>query len=78
MSDRPRIVIADDDFSVSALLKRVLERDGFEAVVASNGLETLDRIGSRVAASPRCPHARARWPRDAAPDPRVRRRGPCP
>jgi EAL domain-containing protein (putative c-di-GMP-specific phosphodiesterase class I)/DNA-binding NarL/FixJ family response regulator len=36
--------VADDDPNVRTLLKRALERDGFDAVLAANGREAIDQI----------------------------------
>jgi|GEM_PF-523696 len=42
--DRPRILIADDEAGIRSLLRRVLERDGFEVVEATNGREAFELI----------------------------------
>jgi DNA-binding response OmpR family regulator len=44
VTDRWRILIADDDPAVRALLKRALEREGFDVTLASNGLEAIESI----------------------------------
>jgi EAL domain-containing protein (putative c-di-GMP-specific phosphodiesterase class I)/DNA-binding NarL/FixJ family response regulator len=46
MTDRPLILIADDDPVVRSFLQRALERNGFDTVLAANGREALDRIGN--------------------------------
>ncbi len=38
-----RVLIADDDPDIAALLQRVLQRRGFEAIIASDGEDTLLR-----------------------------------
>jgi len=42
--ERPRILVADDESSVRALLLRALEREGFEVVLATNGREAIEKI----------------------------------
>jgi EAL domain-containing protein (putative c-di-GMP-specific phosphodiesterase class I)/CheY-like chemotaxis protein len=44
-TDRPVILVADDDPSIRSLLQTALERQGFAAVVASNGREAIDLLG---------------------------------
>jgi EAL domain-containing protein (putative c-di-GMP-specific phosphodiesterase class I)/DNA-binding NarL/FixJ family response regulator len=46
-ADRPIILVADDDPSVRSLLKRALERERFEVVLAANGREALDHLKQR-------------------------------
>jgi len=43
-SGRPLVLVADDDPTVRTLLKRALERDGFDAVLATNGREAIEQI----------------------------------
>jgi EAL domain-containing protein (putative c-di-GMP-specific phosphodiesterase class I)/DNA-binding response OmpR family regulator len=43
-SGRPVVLIADDQPSIRTLLQRVLEREGFQTILASNGREALDQI----------------------------------
>ena len=40
----PRILLAEDDDAVRAMLQAVLERDGFEVVAVANVREALSRI----------------------------------
>ena len=44
VSDRPIVLIADDDSGASAFYEAALQRDGFETVVARNGLEVLQLL----------------------------------
>ena len=44
VSDRPLILIADDDPSIRALLETALRREGFDTVLAVNGREALARL----------------------------------
>jgi EAL domain-containing protein (putative c-di-GMP-specific phosphodiesterase class I)/FixJ family two-component response regulator len=46
-ADRPLVLIADDDPTVRKLLKRALEREGFEIALAADGQEALDQIRRR-------------------------------
>jgi|GEM_PF-1762365 len=41
-SDRERVLVADDDASIRALVHRVLAADGYEMLEARNGEETID------------------------------------
>jgi DNA-binding response OmpR family regulator len=43
-TDRPLILVADDDPAIRSLLTRALGREGFETVVAANGRETIEQI----------------------------------
>ena len=45
--DRPRILVADDELSTRSLVKRVLEREGFDLVFVDNGADALEEIGKR-------------------------------
>jgi CheY-like chemotaxis protein len=40
---KPRILIVEDDEVTQHLMKRVLQRAGFDVIVADNGLEGFDR-----------------------------------
>lgn len=42
--DPPRVLVVDDEPSARLLVRSLLERRGYEAVEASDGLEALDRI----------------------------------
>lgn len=44
MNDTPRVLIVEDDKDVIALLVELLRHEGFEAVVAEDGLEGLVKI----------------------------------
>ena len=44
MTDRSRILVADDDPAVRSLLKHALEREDFEVTLASNGVEAVEAI----------------------------------
>ena len=44
MTDRPLVLIADDDPAIRAFLHHALEREGFDTLLAANGREALDRI----------------------------------
>ncbi len=41
---RPKILVVDDDLFVRRPLEWILEHDGFEPVMASNGDECLERL----------------------------------
>lgn len=43
--DRNRVLLADDSPDMRALLRGMLERDGFEVIEAENGEEVLRRLG---------------------------------
>jgi EAL domain-containing protein (putative c-di-GMP-specific phosphodiesterase class I)/CheY-like chemotaxis protein len=43
--DRPLILAADDEPTVRSLLKRVLEREGFDLILVDNGVDVLETIG---------------------------------
>jgi len=50
--ERPLILVVDDQIQLRALLQRMLERQGAEVVVASDGVEAveaIERLGPRVA-----------------------------
>jgi len=42
--ERPTVLVVDDELSVLEMTARVLERDGFNVVVAASGEEALDRL----------------------------------
>jgi EAL domain-containing protein (putative c-di-GMP-specific phosphodiesterase class I)/DNA-binding NarL/FixJ family response regulator len=42
--DRPIVLVADDDPRIRSLLKRALEREGFEIILAADGREALDLL----------------------------------
>jgi EAL domain-containing protein (putative c-di-GMP-specific phosphodiesterase class I)/DNA-binding NarL/FixJ family response regulator len=42
--DRPIILVADDDPRVRSLLKRALEREGFDVILAADGRQALDLL----------------------------------
>jgi DNA-binding response OmpR family regulator len=44
VTDRPLVLIADDDPALRALLHHALEREGFDTVLAANGREVIARI----------------------------------
>jgi EAL domain-containing protein (putative c-di-GMP-specific phosphodiesterase class I)/CheY-like chemotaxis protein len=43
-SDRPIVLVADDDPTIRSLLRHALEREGFSTVLATNGHEALDLL----------------------------------
>jgi EAL domain-containing protein (putative c-di-GMP-specific phosphodiesterase class I)/DNA-binding NarL/FixJ family response regulator len=47
LTDRPLVLVADDDPAIRSLLKRALEREGFEVVLAADGREALEGIRLR-------------------------------
>ena len=47
MTDRPLVLIADDDRATRSFLRIALEREGFDTVLAANGQEALDLIRER-------------------------------
>ncbi len=48
MSSRPLVLIADDDPDILVLLSLTLERDGYEVVVATNGLSAYETALERI------------------------------
>jgi EAL domain-containing protein (putative c-di-GMP-specific phosphodiesterase class I)/DNA-binding response OmpR family regulator len=44
VTDRPLVLIADDDVAIRSFLRHALEREGFDTVLAANGREALDLI----------------------------------
>ncbi len=44
MPARPLVLVADDDPAIRTLLKRALEREGFDTVLAANGREAIEHI----------------------------------
>jgi EAL domain-containing protein (putative c-di-GMP-specific phosphodiesterase class I)/DNA-binding NarL/FixJ family response regulator len=44
VTDRPLVLIADDDLAIRSFLRHALEREGFDTVLAANGREALDLI----------------------------------
>ena len=46
MTDRPLILIADDDVALRSYLDNALRREGFDTALASNGREALDRLAT--------------------------------
>ncbi len=45
---RPLVLIADDDADILMLLSLTLERDGYEVVVATNGLQAFETALERL------------------------------
>ena len=41
--DRPRILIVDDDQAIRATIKAILEDEGYDVEVASNGKEAIEK-----------------------------------
>ena len=48
MRSRPLVLIADDDPDILLLLSLTLERDGYEVVVATDGLRALEAALERI------------------------------
>jgi DNA-binding response OmpR family regulator len=44
MGERKRILVIDDELSIRKLLQMELEDEGYEVVVAEDGLEALDKL----------------------------------
>lgn len=44
MAGRPRVLLAEDDDELRAVLEKALERGGFEVSAVPNGSDLLDRI----------------------------------
>ncbi|MFH1416039.1 MAG: response regulator [Elusimicrobiota bacterium] len=42
MSDKKRVLIIEDDVTMNNLLKKVVEKEGYECVSAYNGLEAVN------------------------------------
>ncbi len=45
MSDRPRVLVVDDDAGVRYTLREILESQGLEVAEAADGAEALERLG---------------------------------
>jgi EAL domain-containing protein (putative c-di-GMP-specific phosphodiesterase class I)/CheY-like chemotaxis protein len=45
-TNRPLVLVADDDPAIRSLLTRALRREGFDSVVAANGREAIEQIAS--------------------------------
>jgi CheY-like chemotaxis protein len=45
MPSHPRVLVVDDERDVQALVRMVLERQGYEVEAASDGREALQKIG---------------------------------
>jgi DNA-binding response OmpR family regulator len=45
-SDKPRVLIADDDAQMRRLIRAILERDGYEVTEAADGLDALEAVES--------------------------------
>jgi EAL domain-containing protein (putative c-di-GMP-specific phosphodiesterase class I)/DNA-binding response OmpR family regulator len=45
VTDRPLILIADDDPAIRLFLETALRQEGFDTVLAANGREALERLG---------------------------------
>jgi EAL domain-containing protein (putative c-di-GMP-specific phosphodiesterase class I)/CheY-like chemotaxis protein len=45
VTERPRVLIADDDHSLRAFFAAALEREGFDTEEAGNGREAINRLG---------------------------------
>ncbi|MBI5288654.1 MAG: response regulator, partial [Chloroflexi bacterium] len=46
--DRRRILVVDDEEAIQQLLMGVLEMDGHDVSIASNGREALDKVGAEA------------------------------
>ena len=44
MDDRQRIMVVDDDQDMLSMLNRILELEGFDAVMAADGVSALDLL----------------------------------
>lgn len=44
MSDKGRILVADDDRSLVRIMERLLQKEGFEVLTAFDGPETLEKV----------------------------------
>ena len=44
MDERKRILVIDDELSIRKLLKMELEEEGYEVVVAEDGIDALDKL----------------------------------
>jgi DNA-binding NtrC family response regulator len=49
----PRVLLAEDDAAMRAMVARALRRDGFEVIEARNGYETLERLAYALVTQPR-------------------------
>jgi len=44
MDEKKRILVIDDELSIRKLLKMELEEEGYEVVVAEDGIDALDKL----------------------------------
>jgi CheY-like chemotaxis protein len=47
MTDRPLVLVADDNEDILGLVKAVLERSGYDVVAVGDGAQALARVGER-------------------------------
>ena len=47
MADKQTILVVEDEPTLRALVRKVLERDGYEVIEASSGLAALELWGSK-------------------------------
>jgi PAS domain S-box-containing protein len=45
-SERQRVLLVDDEDAVAAVLRRLLERNGFDVTLAGNGAQAMERIAA--------------------------------
>ena len=45
LTDRPRVLVADDEAAIRTLLGHMLRRAGYEAVPVADGQEAIERLG---------------------------------
>jgi len=48
MRDKPLVLIVDDEKSLLLIAQRVLQKEGFEVITASNGLEGLKQAQEKL------------------------------
>ena len=78
MSGRPRVLVVEDDADIAGVLRRSLDKEGYEVRVAADGEDALERVGRVRArcgrAGPRASEAR----RDGGGPPACAPRATCP
>lgn len=48
-SQRQRVLLVDDEDAVAGVIRRLLERNGFNVTLASNGVQALERVAAHPA-----------------------------
>ena len=75
MSGRPRVLVVEDDADIAGVLRRSLDKEGYEVRVAGDGEAALERVGRvrarRRGARPRAARSSTAWRSPGACAPRA-------